>query len=395
MMTKVGKKTARPTVRPIAPVQIREITTRKDLKRFVRFPFDLYTNSPFWVPPLIKEEIREMTPGINPAFEHCEAAFFLALRNGRVLGRIAGIINHLFNQKWDKKMARFYWFDFTDDPEVPAGLLTAVERWAVAKGMKEIIGPMGFTTFERQGILIQGFDLLPTIASAYNYEYYPQHLENQGYVKEHDYLEYRITVPDTLPAKSAQVEALTAKRYRLRLINGPSKKALLKYDREVFRVINEAYRDLLGFVELTDKQITYFLKKYNSIILPGFLIGVVDEQGKLVGFQISMPSLSRAFQRARGRLFPFGFYHIYRAIKRPEIVDLLLVGVVPEYRNKGVNAFFLNDITRTCIARNIKYGESNGMLEDNFKILNFTRYYEVEQHKKRRIYAKSLDQAPS
>jgi len=371
-------------------IQIKKVGSRKELKKFIKFPFVLYKNDPCWVPPLISAEIEELTPNRNPAFEHCEAILLLAYKNGNLAGRIAGIINHRYIELWKDKIGRFCWFDFIDDYEVSAALLKAVEEWASEKGMDKLMGPMGFTTFERQGILVEGFDKVPTIASSFNHPYYAAHLEHHGYLKDHDYVEFLIRVPDRLPEKSDQLADLVSERYHLHPLKTNSKKVLMKYSHSLFDVINAAYSPLHGFVPLTDKQVGFFLKKFNALVSPDFISVVRDENDVVVGFQIAIPSLSRAFRKAKGKLFPFGFIHILKAIYKPERVDLMLVGIRPEYQNKGVSAFFMNEITRTCIRKKIPYGESNGMLEENFKVLQFMKYYDAAPQKRRRLFFKFL-----
>ena len=371
-------------------IELKEVKSKKELKQFVLFVYHHYKHNKFWIPPLIKGELETLRADKNPAFEQCEAIIFLAYNNGKAVGRIAGIINHKFIEQWGKKYARFCWFEFVDDKEVSWKLLEAVEEWAVSKGMEGIIGPMGFTTFERQGILIQGFQEMPTFSGVYNFSYYPEHLEAHGYTKEIDYVEYEVKVPEKIPEKALKVRDLIVKRYNFRSLQVKSTKELLPYADPVFRVINAAYKPLYGFVQLTEDQIDYFVKKYFSYIIPDYTTAVLDENGKVLGFQISMPSMSRAFQKARGRLFPFGFYHMMKAMKNPTRIDILLVGVHPDYQNKGVNAIFMTDLTGIAIKKGIKYAESNAELEENVKVQNFWRYFDTRQHRRTRIYSKIL-----
>ncbi|MCK4747839.1 MAG: hypothetical protein KAT15_12405, partial [Bacteroidales bacterium] len=306
------------------PIEIKEINSRRDLKRFVRFPFSLYRNNKYWIPPLIKREMETLSPGSNPAYEHCETLFLLACKDGRIAGRIAGIFNHRYLEQWEKKDARFCWFDTIDDPEVSKGLIGAIEDWARNKSMDRLVGPMGFTTFERQGILVSGFEEMPTFAGAYNHPYYPEHLNALGFEKEIDYIEYELTAPDSIPEKIIKISNLVTERYDLRLLKARSVKEMLPYADPVFRVINAAYKPLYGFTELTEQQIKYFIKKYFSFIKPEYTSAVLDKNDNVVGFQISMPSMSRAMQKARGRLFPFGWYYLMRAMKKPDRIDMLL-----------------------------------------------------------------------
>ncbi len=369
-------------------VEIREARVLKDVKTFIRFPFSLYKNSEYWIPPLIKEDLHTLRPDKNPSFDHCEAVYYLAYKNKKIVGRIAGIINWSFIELWKKKYARFCWFDFIDDEKVSAALLDKVEQWALSKGMDALLGPMGFTTFEHQGILIEGFDELPTFLSAYNYPYYQTHMDKRDYVKEVDYVEYEVKTPESVPEKAIRLNNVIKKRMKVKLLKATSNKAILPYATQVFDVINAAYRPLFGFVPLTEKQVDLLIKKFVSFVKPEYISIVLGEDEKVVGFQISAPSLSRAFQKARGRLFPFGFIHLLKAYKKPDCVDIILVGVHPDFQNKGINAIFMTDLTETCINKGVRIAESNAEMEENVSVQNFWRYYDSRQHKRKRIYIK-------
>ncbi len=373
------------------PIEVREAEDLKGLKKFVRFPFELYKTNKYWVPPIIKNELDNLRRDKNPAFDHCEAKYFLACQNGKIVGRIAGIINHRYIEHWEKKYARFSWFDFIDDLEVSESLLKEVEKWAKSKGLKGILGPMGFSSFDQMGMLVYGFDELPTFSSSYNYDYYPKHMEKLGYKKEMGYVEYEVKSPGSIPEKAIRLNDIIMKRLKLKLLKVKSKRELLPYAEQIFEVVNAAYKPLFGFVPLTDKQIDHFVKKYFSFIQPDYTTAVLDKNDRVVGFQISMPSLSRAFQKANGRLFPFGFIHLLKAMKNPVRIDILLVGILPEYQNKGVNALFMTDLTKKCLEKGILYGESNPELEENVRVQNFWRYYDTRQHKRKTIYLKKWE----
>jgi len=370
-------------------IEIKEVIDLKDLKKFVRFPFSLYKNNKYWIPPIIKDEINTLRKDKNPAFDFCEVTFLLAYKNGKLAGRIAGILNKNFIQQWEKKYIQFSYFDFIDDLEVSSALINSVEQWGLSNGMESIMGPAGFTTFEHSGLLISGYDEVPTISSAYNHEYYMKHYEKFGLLKETDYVEYEVNTPKEIPEKAKKIRDIITKRYKLKSLEVKTKKELLPYATQIFDVINAAYKPLFGFVPLTEKQIDYYVKKFFSFIQPSYITAVLHEN-KVVGFQISIPSLSKAFQKAKGKLFPFGFYHIIQAMKKPNRIDILLVGVHPDFQNKGVNAIFMTDLTQICIDKNIKYAESNKELEENDKVQNFWRYFDTRQHKKVRIYKKSI-----
>jgi GNAT superfamily N-acetyltransferase len=371
-------------------VEIREVNSRRKLKQFVCFAHKLYKNHPYWIPALISGEMTTLSSKSNPAFEHCDTIFLMAFQDGRAVGRIAGIINHHYNEQWNKKDARFCWFDAIDDPEVSKSLFERIEKWAAAKGIERLVGPMGFTTFERQGMLVSGFEEMPTFAGSYNYPYYPDHMKLLGFEREIQYVEYELVVPREVPAKIASISKLIQKRYGLRIVEAKKTKDMLPYATQVFRVINASYKPLYGFTTLTDKQIAYLVKRYFSFIKADFVSAVVDEQDQVLGFQISMPSLSKALQKAKGKLFPFGWYHLRKAMRNPERLDTLLTGVLPEYQQRGINAVFMTHLTQAAINSGIKYAESNGELAENIKVQNTWRYFDRRQHRRSQVYSRNI-----
>jgi len=370
------------------PIQIKEIQNHKDLKKFVLFPYKLYQKNQYWIPPLMKGELETLMPEKNPAFDYCEAKYWLALKANKIVGRIAGIINHKYIEKWNKKYAGFSRFDFVDDEEVSYLLMETVETWAKSKGLAGIHGPIGFTNFDQQGMLVQGFDELPTIASTFNYDYYPRHIEKSGYKKDVDYVEFEVKVPDSVPEKAERLAQIVIKKNRLKLVRAKSKKELLPYAKPIFSVINAAYRPIFSSVELSEQLIDMFIDKYFSFILPEYVTIVMNETDQVIGFQVTMPSLSRAFQKAKGKLLPFGFVYILRALKKPKYLDLYLVGILPEYQNKGITAIFMSELTKIAIKNNIVSAETNSELEENTKVQDFWKYYEARQHKRKRVYVK-------
>ncbi len=371
-------------------IELKEVRTRKDLNTFVRFPFHLYRNSPFWVPPLIKNEINTLNPEKNPAFEYCEAAYWTAFKNNRPAGRIAVILNRKFNEKWNRNQVSFSRFDFVDDEAVSRALMARAEQWARDRNADGIHGPLGFTNFDQQGMLIEGFEETPTLASVYNHPYYPAHMHKMDFTKEIDYVEYDVKTPAEVPEKATRLSDIVLKRLNLRLLKAKSKKELLPYSEQIFDVINKAYTDIFYSVELSDEQINMYKKKYLSFIDPEFVSLVLDSSDRVIGFSMAMPSLSRAFQKAAGRLFPFGFWHIWRALKNSQTLDLYLVGIVPEYQNKGVNAVFMSDLTRTAIKHGIQSTETNSELETNKKVQAFWKYYHARMHKRKRVFQKKI-----
>jgi ribosomal protein S18 acetylase RimI-like enzyme len=330
-------------------------------------------------------------PEKNPALDYCEAKYWLAYQDNKIVGRIAGIINHKYIEKWKNKYAGVSRFDFINDEKVSMALLGTVENWVKSKGLEAVHGPIGFTNFDHQGMLVEGFDELPTIASTYNYDYYPRHIENFGYKKDIDYLEFEVKVPDSVPEKAERLAQIVLKKNNLNLVRARSKKELLPYARQMFDVINATYSPLFASVELSEKLIDMYIKKYFSFILPEYVTIVFNENDKVIGFQITISSLSRAFQKAKGRLFPFGLVHILKALKKPKYLDLYLVGILPEYQNKGISAIFMNELTKIAIANNIISAETNSELEENTKVQDFWKYYEVRQHKRKRVYLKKFD----
>lgn len=372
------------------PIEIREVDSRRKLKQFVCFAHKLYKNHPYWVPSLLRGEMTTLSAKSNPAFDHCDTLFLTAYEGGRMVGRIAGIINHNYLEQWHKKDARFCWFDTIDDPEVSRRLFERIEKWAAEKGMERIVGPMGFTTFERQGMLVSGFEEIPTFAGCYNYPYYSEHLKQLGFEREIQYVEYELVVPKEVPVKIVKISKLIQERYGLHVVDAKKTRDMLPYASQVFRVINASYKPLYGFTTLTDKQISYFVKRFFNFIKPQFVSAVVDGQDQVLGFQISMPSLSKALQKAKGRLFPFGWFHLWKAMRNPNRLDTMLTGVLPEYQQRGINAVFMTHLTQAAINNGIKYAESNGELAENIKVQNTWRYFEKRQHRRSQIFAKPI-----
>lgn len=372
-------------------IEIKEVSTRKELKEFITFPFKLYSQSPIWVPPLIFDEINTLRKEKNPAFEYCDAKYWLAIRDGKVVGRIAGIINHKYIEKWGKKCARFGWIDFIDDTEVSAALLGAVESWAKACGLDGVHGPLGFCDLDKEGMLIEGFDEPGMIITIYNYPYYKDHMERLGYQKDVDWIEYEIKVPDGIPDRIIKINNQVLDRLKMKIVKFNKSKEILDYAEDIFDLLNEAYKELYGVIELTDAQIKSYTKQYFGFINPDYVRIILDENSRLAAFGIAIPSLAKAYIKARGRLLPFGFYHILRALKKNDRLDLLLVAVRPELQGKGLNAILLNEINISAIANGIKFAETGPELEENKNVQSLWKYYETRQHKKRRCYFKHLE----
>jgi GNAT superfamily N-acetyltransferase len=376
-------------------VQVREISALSDLKKFVSFQYELYRNNTFWVPPLRSDELVSLRKDKNPAFDFCEAKYWLAYKDGKIVGRIAGIINKHYNQKWNEKAGRFGWFDFIDDPEVSSALLHAVEQWATDNGMKRVHGPLGFTDMDGEGTLVEGFEEVSTLGAIYNYPYYPEHIERAGYLKDSDWVEFEVTMGKGIPEKVERLAHIALERNKLTVLKADKAKDILPYAKNIFHVLNEAYKDLYGFVELSDKQIDMYVKQYFNFINPEYVPVVLDAQNKVVAFGIAMPSLSRALQKSDGRLFPFGFIHILRALKNNRRVDLYLTAVRPDMQNKGINAILIHETNKAFIKNNVEKVETNRELEANAKVQAQWRFYETRQHKRRRCYKKELTHTPA
>jgi hypothetical protein len=371
-------------------LQIEEVTTSRELKRFVAFLYDLYRGNRYWVPPPRIDEFKSLRKETNPAFEFCEAKCWLARREGTIVGRIAGIINHRYNKRWNARSARFGWFDFIDDAEVSSALLRAGEDWARSKGLTGIHGPLGFTDMDGEGTLIEGFEEVSTLGAIYNYPYYAGHIERAGYEKDIDWVEYQVTMHSEIPEKVARIAEIALTRNHLRVLHVKKAKELLSYAKEIFHVLNAAYKDLYGFVELSDKQIDMYVKQYFGFILPDYVPVVLDAEGRVAAFGIAMPSLSEAFQKCNGRLFPFGFLHVLWALKTSRNADLYLTAVRPDLQEKGVNAILIHEVNKVFVARKVDKVETNRELEGNAKVQAQWRFYDRRLHKRRRCYKKEL-----
>ena len=383
----------------MSAIEIRKVESRSDLRTFIEFHYDLYEGNEYDAPNLYTDEVNTLRKDKNAAFDFCEAEYFIAYKDGKVVGRVAAIINNRANEKWQRKAVRFGWIDFVDDIEVSKALFKAVEDYGRSMGMTEMIGPLGFTDMDPEGMLTAGFDQLGTQATIYNYPYYPEHMERLGgWEKDNDYVEYKLYVPDQIPEKYAKVAQMIQKRYNLHI------KKLKKdeifgengYGQKIFEVINATFGHLYGYSTLSQRQIDQYVKMYLPMIDLS-LVSLVEDWNtpdhKLIGVGITLPSLTRALQKCRkGRLFPFGWIHILRALKRHKtnIVDLLLVGVLPEYRPKGANALLFYDLIPRYQKYGFEWGETHVEMETNEKVQGQWQYLERECHKRRRCYKKNI-----
>ena len=374
-------------------IEIKQIEpTKANLKKFTQFQIDLYDGNPYYVPPLVSDDVATLLPEANPAFDFCEAAYFMAYRDGKPVGRIAAMINRQVNEKSGSKDARFGFIDFIDDPEVSAALLKAAEDWGRKKGMTKIIGPLGFTDLDHEGMLVNGFEELSTMATIYNYPYYPEHMEKHGYKKESDWLEFLMEVPDEIPEKYNRIAEIVKKKFGLRVLKYTNRKRIkMEYGHALFHLINDAYKDLYQYSKLTERQIDHYIDVYLNLLNLDLVTLIVDANGKLVGVGISMPSMSRALQKSKGKMLPFGWYHLLKGLKgKNDRVDLLLVAVHPDYQNKGVNALLFQDLIPYYIKNGYKYAESNPEMESNAKVQSQWEYFTTRQHRRRRSFAKKL-----
>lgn len=381
----------------MSTVTIKSVKDKCGLEAFIQFHYDLYRNDPYDAPNLHSDEVNTLSKDKNAAFEFCEVEYFLAYKDGCVVGRVAAIINRRANEKWQRKSVRFGWIDFVDDIEVSTALFKAVEDWGRSKGMTEVVGPLGFTDMDPEGMLTYGFDQLGTQATIYNYDYYPKHMESMGgWEKDNDYVEYKLLVPEKMPEKYGKIAKMIEARYNLH-VKKLTRKDVFQggYGKKIFEVINETFSYLYGYSQLTPRQIDQYVKMYLPMADLNLVTLVEDRNadGKIVAVGITIPSLTKAFQKCRnGRLWPFGWWHVIRALKfhKTECVDLLLIGVLPEYRKKGANALLFYDLIPWYQRYGFKWGETHVEMETNENVQSQWQYLESIQHKRRRCYIKKL-----
>ena len=375
-------------------IKIRKVNTKKELKQFILFYYDLYRGNENAVPFLYSEEMATLRRDKNPSFECCEAEYFLAYKDEKIVGRVAAIINRRANERWNCHQVRFGWFDFIDDMEVSTALLNAVEEWGRERGMTEIAGPLGFIDTDREGMLVEGFDDLSTMYVNYNYPYYPKHMEQMGgFRKDNDYLECKVKVPEVVPDKFAKITEMVRKRFGLR-VHKFTRQELIRegYGHEVFRLLNATYKDLYGFSELSETQVDKLVNDYIKIADLNLVTAIMDGD-KMVGFGITFPSFSRALQKTRdGRFLPFGWWHLLKILKwhKTPIVDLLLIGVLPEYRSKGANALIFDDLIRQFQRYGFEWAETGPQMETNEGVLSQWQYLESKVVRRHRCYRKEL-----
>ncbi len=375
-------------------ITIKKVTTRRELEKFIRFNYEMYKDSRYSVPDLFDDMLNTFNKQKNAAFEFCEADYFLAYRGGEIVGRVAAIINHRANETWKKKEVRFGWIDFINDVEVSDALINAVEQWGRERGMEYIQGPLGFTDFDAEGMLVEGFDQLGTMATIYNHPYYPEHMGRMGFEKDADWVEYKIYIPDAIPDKHKRISDLIQRKYNLKIKKYTSSKQLAAdYGQAIFELMNEAYSPLYGYSALSQRQIDQYIKMYLPILDLRMVTLITDADDNLIGVGVSMPSLSTALQKAKGRLLPLGWWHLAKTVflkKYPKMLDLMLVAIKPEYQNKGVNALLFSDLIPVYQQLGFEYAESNPELELNGKVQAQWEYFKTEQHKRRRCFIRKI-----
>ncbi|WP_313028399.1 GNAT family N-acetyltransferase [Soonwooa sp.] len=374
----------------MSQIIIKKVETKKDLADFVQFPNDLYRNNNNYVPPLTNDELNIWNPKENPALEYADAQQFLAFKNDKIVGRIAVMINHKEEKDLGIKKVRFGWLDFIDDQEVSKALIDEAIKYAKANNITKIEGPMGITNLDKAGMLTLGFDKLATMIGIYNEAYYPKHLENLGLVKEKEWVEFEIVFPDVLPEKVVKFNDLIKEKYKLKVLEFNSKKEILPLVEPMFKLLDETYKGLSTYTPITDEQIKHYKEKYFGFIDKDYIICIEDENHNLVSFAITMPSYSRALQKANGKLFPFGWWHLLNAGKKNDRANFYLIGIHPEYQRRGVTAIIFKEIYETFKKKGVKFLETNPELEENKNIQLLWQDYNPINHKRRRTYSKEV-----
>ncbi len=369
-------------------VTIKEVVSKKEMKKFILFPHKLYKDCPYWVPPLNMDEMTTLSKKTNPAFDFCRAKYYLAYKGNDIVGRIAGIINEKYVEVWKNKYARFGWVDFIDDYDVSKALFATVENWVKENGMVGLQGPLGFTDFDKEGMLVEGFEELGSMMGIYNYPYYLDHLEKLSYKKEIDWLEFRIKLSNTIDEKIDRLANIVEKKLKLKVLKLNKTKEALPYAKEIFQLLNDCYKNIFGFVPLSDKQTDYYIKQVFSFIRPDFMQIIVDEDNKIVAFGLTIPSISIALKKAKGKIFPFGFIHLLMANRKNDKADLLIIAIKEDLQGKGVNALIMREGHKTYIKNNITVVETSNQLETNHKVLSLWRRFNGKQHKRRRCFTK-------
>jgi hypothetical protein len=373
----------------IVMFEIREVNSNQNIRQFVNFQFELYKGDKFWVPPLKGDEVKQLKPETNPSMEFCDSKFWTAWQDNKCVGRIGGIINHEYNNKTGEKKGRISRIEFIDDKSVSKALIETAENWLRDKGMKAVHGPLGFNNLDNQGLLIEGFEYLPSIASVYHKPYYQKHFEDLGYTKENDWVEFRLTLGEHAVAKANRGAEIVKKRYGFVVVNFQTTEELRQYVQPVFHILNNAFQDLPYVSHFNAKMIEVIGKKYFKVLNPKF-VKIIKKDERVIAFIVGMPSLSEAMQKSHGKLFPFGFYHILNALKNPTVIDLLLTGVDPELQSTGAAVILFAELQKVMQESGITQMETTGMFETNHTAISNWKNYEYIQHKRRRCFVKTL-----
>ncbi len=367
-------------------IQIKEVVTKRDLKKFIQFPINLYKDNPYYVPSMFIDEINLFNKKKNPAYAFSETKLFLAYKDGKIVGRIAGLINHAYIEKVNKPLMRFTRFDVIDDIEVTKALIGAVEAWAKENNLKYLMGPIGFTDIDKQGMLVEGFEELNMTLTIYNHPYYNKHLETLGFKKDADWVEYQVKLPEELDSRIKRISEVVEKRYGFKRIDIKKRKELYHYAPLAFSLINEAYEKLYGTVFLTDAIIDNAVKEYVPLVNLDYVIIIANKKDEVIGFGLSLPSYAEALKKSRGRLLPFGIFRILRALKTNPVLELYLVAVKPEYQNMGVSSLIMAESVKAATKNNIKFAETGPELELNQSVRDLWKSFDARQHKRRRCY---------
>lgn len=370
-------------------IRIIEVQNAQHLRTFAHFPFILYKNNPNWVPYIISDEIKALKSETNPAYKFCDAKFWLAMQDNKCVGRIGAIINKLYNEKVGEEIGRFSRAEFIDHPEVSRMLFTTAEHWLKEKGMNKILGPLGFNNLDNQGMLVEGFDYLAALGSVYHMPYYQKHLKVLGYEKEIDWIEFRLKIAE-VPEKALRLNDVIQKRFGVKVISFKSKKEMMPYTSQIFSLLNDSFEELPFVSPFPQDLIDFYAEKYAGFLVPRFVKVIVNEENQLVAFIVSLPSISRALQKAKGKLFPFGFYHVLRALKKPAEFELLLTGINPRLQGQGLSALLITELQKEMLKTNGRWVETTGIFETNHKAIEHWKNYEHVQHKRKRCFIKQL-----
>jgi len=372
-------------------IEIREVKTAADMRKFVSLPYRVFRDFPQWVPEVRSEEKAMMLPEKNPSLKNCETVSFLALKDGKTAGRVMAILNKPANEVWNEKAVRFWMLDFIEDFEAAQALFAAVEEWAREKGMTRVQGPLGFCDLDKQGMLVDGFGEQDLAITIYNPPYYPQYMERMGYVKKYDWLEFQVMTPKKPSERLERLAGIIMKRNKFNLLPLRTTKDIYPYLDEAFEVLNAAFKVLPGVVPLSREMADKYITEYIKYISPDYLCVVMDKDQKIAGFGVAVPSLGQAIRKSKGRLLPFGILRMMRALKHNDSLDLYFIAIRPDMQNTGVPAVILNEFTKNGIKQGIRFAETGPELEENTRVQALWKEFESRQHRRRRCYMKDLD----